>query len=332
MKLAVVILNWNGWKDTLECVKSLLETNSFQKNIFILDNGSSDDSKMKIREFMSEQNLSTYYFNNENFNVNEMDITNDKPKIMLIESDVNFGFAIGNNFVVNKIKKDFEYILLLNNDTVVTENAIDNMLDFMDENINISAVTCDIRFYDDREKLWNAGGRLKWYGDRKYYTQKAIDRRIKNKEKYIDATFITGCALLIRVNLISVSNIFTERFFFGEEDFNFCRRMKRDKRKIGVVLDSVIYHKVSSSINKMSTNKHKFIIHFSNRIVDNREFYTKKYWLMWRLFYLALIFVKLVTSRFSFSESKKIIGQIQKYSLYESIGANVFKEIREANI
>ena len=285
--IAVIILNWNGTKDTLECLESL--KNQFC-DIYILDNGSETENYNVLVSSLKNFPKKTVFINSEDFK--------NKPienfDICLIRSTENLGFACGNNFVGYKIYKNYEYILLLNNDTVVPENFIVNLSTRAKEK-NTDALTCDIRYYDDKNVLWNAGGKFKWYGDRKYFSQNKIDKSIKKGVSYIQADYITGCAMLIKSDYIHKNGILTDKFFHGEEDFNFCYKAKINKAIVGVDLSLKIFHKVGMSINPNKDADKAFkstVVHYTNRIIDFKEFYGKTKWKLWRKFYIFLVLIK----------------------------------------
>ncbi|MFX3891439.1 hypothetical protein ACJBV1_10980, partial [Streptococcus suis] len=88
------------------------------------------------------------------------------------------------------------------------------------------------------------------YGDRKYFSQEFIEESEKNKILLIETPFITGCVLMFRKDTIEKYGLLTEDFFFGEEDFNYCMRLKKSGGIAKTYLNTVIYHKVSASIKK----------------------------------------------------------------------------------
>ena len=124
------------------------------------------------------------------------------------------------------------------------------------------------RYYSDRKKLWNAGGYFTFYGDKRYFNQKKVDRLKAHGKEVMDCEFLTGCFMCCRTELLQKYGLFTDKFFFGEDDFNFCMRMKKAGIKLGCALNAVLYHKVSSSMAKTSANDdYRNIVHFTNRII-----------------------------------------------------------------
>lgn len=327
-QLGIIILNWNGTIDTLECLKSLDLTNYFY---FILDNGSKIEQYNLLINEIENNHISFKLATLENIKLEISDAVN----IYIIRSEENYGFAMGNNLVAQQIKDIFDYILLLNNDTVVTPGTFESMISTLTEN-NLTAVTCDIRYYSNKNKLWDAGGNFKWYGDKKNFTPKKIDCLIKKGTKYIEAEYITGCAMLVACDYIREFGLFSSDFFHGEEDYNFCYLAKKRKKRIGVDLTHKIYHKVGRSLNPNKDNEkttRSIIVHYTNRCVDYKKIYSKFHWKIWRTMYLTLLFTYWVCKKMKLSKAKFIIKKVKYFSgKYDNVCKDVFTEIMNLEI
>ncbi len=169
-----------------------------------------------------------------------------------------------------------------------------------------------------------------WYGDRKYFKQSIIDKYKSQGVKSISTPFITGCALMVKKSVSNNIGLFTEKFFFGEEDFNYCKRLLKAGVRVESVLESTIYHKVGTSIKKNQKSINSYILHFSNRIINQKEFYNPLKWKLWREIYIVAIFLKV----FSITKSKKlaikVIQNIRHYtSKYDEISYETFLEINK---
>ena len=322
-EIGIIILNWNGADDTIECLESLDASSIY--DIYLVDNGSADDSKESIIKYIEGskyQSKSKVYTRDE--------FVKPTEGLNFITLDENLGFAGANNYICNIIKDDYKYVMLLNNDTYVVEDVIEKMRDILEKK-DYAAITCDIRRYSDHKELWNAGGNFTWYGDRLYFSQKVIDAKIAQGVECIDADFITGCAPIIKGDYIRKYGLFTDRFFHGEEDFNFCKNVKKNGYKCGVYLQGIIYHKVGSSI-KGTVNKERernsHILHYSNRIIDFKLFYGKVRWTLWREMYLFLIFLLRLRSGYTLREACILIKYIRTITnKYDRVDKRLFDKI-----
>ncbi len=325
-ELAIILLNWNGHEDTVECIESIRENEEQLFTIFLLDNGSKPESVDYIEEWLRKKYKYNFkLFNFDSFNSQNVFFGTD---LYLIKGNENLGFAKGNNVIWKKIKDMYNYVLLLNNDTVIEDKSISRMVSYMNNNPDVGVASCDIRLYSNRDKLWNAGGYFTWYGDRKYYSQSVIDEYKGRGVKSIHTPFVTGCAMMVRQSVSKSIGIFTEKYFFGEEDFNYCKRLSNAGIRVESVLDATIYHKVGTSIKKNQKSINSYILHFSNRIINQREFMTFLKWRFWKKFYMTAILVKLYKITGDFTLAMKAIKSIRYYtSKYSEISYETFLEI-----
>ena len=263
---AIIVLNWNGADDTLACLKSLAKADG-DFVVYVVDNGSTDDSVRRIRSWIDAQ---------------------DGVDARLVPLDRNYGFAKGNNKgleVAREIAPDS--YLLLNNDTEVVPDFLVRLQDFSARHPEYRVLTPKINFYYDKHKVWNCGGKLA-FGFRKYFYAGSHDAAVKEKE-YIDISFVTGCALFFYPELLdSDSHLLTERFFFGEEDFELSMRLKKQCVPVACVLDSLIYHKVGATVGK-TQGVSKYYMHYLNRFIDVRLHFGALQYFVWKLLNIPFV-------------------------------------------
>lgn len=160
---------------------------------------------------------------------------NQAYRYIFIRSPENMGFAVANNVIFDVIKDaGFKYITLINNDTLLSPDTLSQLFSAMEKYPEYGVMTGDIRYYSEREKLWNAGGYFTFYGDKRYFNQKKIDKMKARGREVMDCEFLTGCFMCCRTELLLKYGLFTDKFFFGEDDFNFCMRMKKGGNKAGM--------------------------------------------------------------------------------------------------
>lgn len=263
---AVIILNWNGADDTLACMKSLANAKG-DFRVYIVDNGSSDDSLQRINDWLTAH---------ASFDAR------------LVALDKNYGFARGNNKGIAFARNDHpDAYILLNNDTEVKPDFLVKLHSFSSSYPKYRVLTPKINLYYDKERIWNCGGKL-FFGLRKYYYAGQLDVEVKEKV-YIPISFVTGCALFFYPELLDEEGcLLTERFFFGEEDFEFSMRMCADKVAMACVLDSLIYHKVGSSGMRMNSTG-KLYMHYLNRFIDVRHYFGSLKYVLWLMLNIPLV-------------------------------------------
>ncbi|WP_461460710.1 glycosyltransferase family 2 protein [Mucilaginibacter sp.] len=258
--ILIIILNWNGWSDTKQCLDSILKLEGVNYTTLVIDNGSETDC-IDIENYGLSNYLNFYSYTKDN--INKQLPRPQLNSLTLIENGENFGFAKANNIGIKFAElTDFEYIYLLNNDTIVEPDSLSKLAECLIDSV-YSAVVPQIRYYDTPEIIWCCGGEIKNFYEYYHYKNETIS--VVPNKKLIDITFATGCALLFKRSEIKK---LTERFFFGEEDFELALRMKQQKMKMACILDSVIYHKENASINKSTQFLNKIYIHKLNRLIN----------------------------------------------------------------
>lgn len=301
-KFAVIVLNWNGHTDTIECVDSLIKKDNSSFDIIIVDNGSENESVDNIQTWFSSQKLNLnevasedipHQFGPPDLNVHEEDIL---PNYTLVRSEENLGFSAGNNLGIRyAMRFTYDSVIILNNDTAIEQSALSRLQDALDANPDWGACIPKIKYYDRKDTIWNAGGFLKPLGNRKYLYANQVDNPEYTGSQQV--SFFTGCALMIRTSVISKYGGLCEDFFFGEEDYELAKRYSINAVKVFVVLDSVVYHKVGVSRAEL-LNKNALAYDFAqhlNRIIHMKRYMSKIRWQLWRagsllyIFYLMII-------------------------------------------
>ncbi len=310
----IIILNWNGWVDTIECLESLIHQDYDNFTIVVVDNGSENDSLDQITKWAKghvnvSTSLCTFAPDSKPVDVYtyaqdvaekggidsvelEMAELPSHKRIVIIENNENLGFAGGCNVGIRYAQSSAaDYIWLLNNDTLVMPDALSKLVDFLDLHADYGVATAQIRYYGKPDVIWNCGGMLTWYGCRKYDYCGSTMSSVP-ESGYKNVTYITGCAALFRTSLFADIGILTHKYFFGEEDFEMALRIKKLKYcKQACIYDSIIYHKVGASIGKASKgiSLGKPYVYYLNRFIDLKHYWPLPLWSIWRLIYLLYI-------------------------------------------
>lgn len=304
----IIILNWNGWEDTIECLKSLSQINDTEFFIVVADNGSINESVSKIKAYLKGSETFDFHYISEKEQILPQTIIN--KSCILYELDDNYGFAKGNNKGLEIAKKySPDYYILLNNDTIVEPDFLSQLISFINKNQKYSVLTPRISYYFNKDLIWNCGGALRW-GFRKYYYANKSISTIKEKS-HINIGYVTGCALFFKAALIKNEPLLTERFFHGEEDFEFSYRMRRNGIKIACVLSSHIYHKVGVSTKELN-NVGKKYTYYLLRFIDMRQQMHPLSFKLWKFVYSPYILSLLKKNGVSFSVGINIIKRLNK--------------------
>lgn len=219
-KVIIIVLNWNGWGDTLECLASLQRLDYSNYQVIVVDNGSTDDSVMRIREYA--------------------------PHVELLETGRNLGFSAGCNVgIVRALEQAADYVWLLNNDTTVDPGALTSLVHTAMSDARTGATGSAIYSAHTPHQLeaWG-GGRINfWLGRSRHAKQPVPDNVID---------FLTGASILISRTVIEHLGLLDEGFFMYWEDTDYCFRLRRAGYRIAVAGQSRIWHKGSASVGKAS--------------------------------------------------------------------------------
>ncbi|MCK5475868.1 MAG: glycosyltransferase family 2 protein [Candidatus Pacebacteria bacterium] len=227
-KVYIILLNWNGKEDTLECLKSFEKIKYNNYEVIVVDNGSEDDSVSKIRK---------YY-----------------PKINIIENKKNLGFAGGNNVGIEyAIDNCADYVLLINNDTIVEEDFLTELVKVGESDEKIGLLGSKIYFHSEKKRIWTAGGKVNWLKNKG--THIGLDEiDVGQYDRIREVGYLTGCCLLIKREVIEKIGGLEESYFLYYEDTDFSLRAQNIGYKCVYVPESKIYHKISRSIKPGSAN------------------------------------------------------------------------------
>lgn len=245
-KIYIIILNWNGWQDTLECLESIEKIYYCNYKVLVIDNGSTNKSVIKIK----------YRY----------------PKIELIITGKNLGFVGGNNIGIKRaLKSGAKYVLLLNNDTVVDQRLLEYLLEPIRKESKVGIVGAVNYYFDYPEKIWYSGGIVNWWrGKIIELTKLDKDCRYFNMIKEVDD--VAGSCMLIKRDVIEKIGFLDQKFFCSFDETEYCFRAKKAGYKIVVNFKAMIWHKVARTMTRGGTKPHIGIyFHARNRFLFLRK-------------------------------------------------------------
>jgi len=273
-KVAIIVLNWNGWEDTIECLESLTQIDYPNYQVIVVDNGSNDDSVLKIKQWAEGKLcvISRYLQHGKKnmiFNYFEYDVDDNISKLPVIDEKIiilkcknNLGYAKGNNvgarFAFDHTKAD--YALILNNDTVVMRNFLGEMID--EANIDAKSMLFGPKIlnYERKDYLRSAVYKrpgffamLMFFSPLKHLFLKFplfYAKQPKNNDPR-KVYAISGSCMLFRKMAMQDIGGFDEATFLGWEEFVIAEKMKLKGYSTVFVPRSVIYHKWGRSTAKI---------------------------------------------------------------------------------
>jgi hypothetical protein len=233
-QVTIIVLNWNGLNDTLDCLESLDQLDYQNYKVVVVDNGSVDGSVLVIRERF--------------------------PGVTIIENGENLGYAGGNNIGLRyAMVQGADYAILLNNDTVVDPAFLRILVDAVQAEPAVGIAGPTIYYHPRPEVIWSAGGAIDW--QRGSTRMVGLDERDEGQfgaePRLVD--FVTGCAMLVRRAVMEQVGLLDERFFTYYEETEWCVRAAGAGYKILHVPEARMWHKISPSAQADSSFVHYYM-------------------------------------------------------------------------
>lgn len=250
--VAIIIVNWNSYNHTRNCLQSLRGITYRNYKTIVVDNGSSDDSAHVLeREF---------------------------EEIILLRNPTNLGFTGGNNTGIHYAsEREYKYMMLLNNDTEVKPDFLTLMINRLESDAHIGAIQPKFYYLNDKERIWNAGGT--------YYSSIGLTHTIGNNQpnkpdydQYKEVDWITGCCFLLRTDIVKKIGGLIDKLFIYYEDVDWSFRIKELGYKLYIEPQSVVYHEAGMSHKAKEKGKEGYlkpVVHYLN--ARNHVWFLRKY-------------------------------------------------------
>jgi GT2 family glycosyltransferase len=248
-KIAIVVLTWNDWPDTLECLDSLAKLDYGNIDMVLADNGSTTDASL--------------------FEARKSEIAGHFKDFVFIQNGRNLGYAGGNNAGIRiALKRGAEWILILNNDTIVPRDFLTHLIGAVEANeaLGQKAEIITPRIVDGNGHLWSAGSRFNW-------NLMSVTRVLLNDDPVsyrpnapiLPTEYVSGTAPLIRRSVFERIGLIPEIYFLYYEDAEFCTRARQAGFHIGVAPEAEVMHKISRTTQAGSPSY--IYYHFRNSLL-----------------------------------------------------------------
>lgn len=216
----IILLNYNNWQDTIECIKSLEKFKVNSSNILVIENCSTDESIKKLKE--------------------------ETPDVRLIQAEKNLGFTGGNNLGIKyAYDNKFDYAIVLNNDTIIeSEDAIPKLIEAMKQHPEYTLGAGRIFYYPNKDIIWYDGGGInKHRGSAFHFHFRQDKSTVSLNDKIRETGFISGCYMCIRLIDLPRLGYMDDRLFIYLDDLEYSMRAIKNGMKLLYIPESVIYHK-----------------------------------------------------------------------------------------
>lgn len=217
-KVSVIIVNWNNFTDTAECLESLRKATYPNLDVIVVDNASAGDDVSLLKQRFG-----------------------DFAK--LIANDRNSGFAGGCNIGIKEaLARGADYVALLNNDTLVAPDFLESLVSVAQGDKKVGVAGGKVYCHELPDLIWFAGGVINW-GTGRTPIRGSGETDKGQFNEIVSVDWISGCFMFISRDALQAVGMLDERFFFGWEDVDFCVRTARKGFKVLLVPESRIWHK-----------------------------------------------------------------------------------------
>jgi len=314
-QVVIIILNWNNWPDTVTCLESLYKIDYPEYGVILVDNGSKDDSVTRIKEHflykdsspqnvmeiteLNEENLKTPFLSD----FSQLRSTPTLKRLLFIKNSRNYGFTRGNNIGMEYALQNIqpEYLLLLNNDTLVDEKFLTELVQVAQSDPDTGFVGPKI--YDLKpqihdlsqgsEVIQSVGGvENLWRFEPYYRGQGEVDQEQYQENQEVD--FISGACMLVKTAMTREIGLFDEDYFSYREENDWCRRGWQAGWKSVYAYRSRIWHREQGSTRELKPLVQYYMIRnkflFIHKFAAKRElvFFLGYFFLYDFWFYLSL--------------------------------------------
>jgi GT2 family glycosyltransferase len=298
----IVIVNWNGWKDTIECLESVFRNDYPSYRVVVSDNGSHDGSLEKIKEWADGLLSVDTAVGHPLYGLSHPPVQKPIPyreysrteaekggtpdrneKLILIRNLSNLGFAGGNNVGLRYVLScdDFGYVWLLNNDTVIKQDALTCLVRRMRERRDAGMCGSTLPYYSDPDRVWALGGGRynKWLAQSRnigHLSPAAETPSVAAIESELD--YLAGASMLVSRSFLKDIGLMCEDYFLYYEEPDWALRAK-GRYTLAYAPDSIVYHKVAVStglLNKKGLSRDSSIWHeMRSHVRFTRRFFPK---------------------------------------------------------
>lgn len=249
--LAIVVLTWNDFENTKNCIKSIYSQLNKKTKLILVDNNS--DKKIFTRTI----NWLNKKYKNDYINLKYNTRFNFRKNIIILKNNKNLGCGLGHNTGYKfAIKNNFEFIARIDNDMVVKKNFFSSLLNHFDKN-DVLGVSPKIMYKFSPKRIWwmgtTIGNSLKFQRHMRNYPYGLLDSKKINGIFETDA--IAGCASIMRTSRLKKIGLSDKDFFYGPEDVEFSRRIYNKPGSLIVDRNVKIYHAVTQSFINLSRRR-----------------------------------------------------------------------------
>ncbi len=255
-------MNYNGYEDSVKCIRSLQNATYQNLSIVLVDNGSPDGSGERLKK--------------------------EFPSIPIILLNENTGYAAGNNAGISfALKNEAAYVLVLNNDVIVDSGFLEPMVDIAEKNVDVGIVNCKVYYQSAPKEIFAAAGKMNWWLCTGVNNGNLV-KSLQNNDVHCFTDFACGVLMLMKRSMLEAKGMFDEKYFMYFEDVEYSRRILKNY-KIAYTPLGIAYHKSGGGKGWKTYTQLYLYFHTRNRfwVFKNDPF-------LYRLYVFIFSFVNII--------------------------------------
>lgn len=296
----VLIINWNGWQDTIECLESVFRNDYPDYRVIVCDNDSGDGSLERIKAWAKGAQVAEVLYNNPLHQLSQPPVakpikyveysrvhaeaggrlTDCTARLVLIQTGANLGFAGGNNVGLRYAlaRDDFDFVWMLNNDTVIEPDALTRLVQRLKDRPDAGMCGSTLPFYSEPGKIWALGGGTynKWIAkSRSIGCGESVTNNLSATWVEARMDYLAGASMLVSRPFLRDVGLMNEEYFLYFEEPDWAVR-GRGRFALSFAPDSIVYHKVGASIGNLDKGSARYW--FAARLaIRNRLLFTRRF-------------------------------------------------------
>jgi GT2 family glycosyltransferase len=284
-RVYIIILNWNGWRDTLSCLDSVLRLEYQNLCVIVCDNGSTDDSVTHILNWAKSAPTSRTTARPLMSSMVTVDAAVvDRPgarmpdgNLILLRNRENLGFAGGNNAGLKfaLARGDFDYAWLLNNDTVVEASSLTHLVEKMQSSRSVGICGSTLLYDHDPETEVQGAVYSKWFARTRLYRSLAIAHAPIDEDALIrKIDYVVGASMLVPKVFLEEIGLMSDEYFLYFEELDWLLRA-RPNYGFAHASRSIVHHKGGAATGASPVRKSLIGEYYGtrSRILFTRKFY-----------------------------------------------------------
>src|SRR2546428_6222062 len=251
-RLCVAVINYNGSRDTLECLRSLGRSTYTEFETLVVDNASKDDSVKRIQA--------------------------ECPEVEVVRLERNAGYAGGCNEALRRaLSLDAAQCLVLNNDTIVDSHAMGLLIELLRDRPEVAAVGPKVLDYYHRRHILSMGGSINMKTGWSEHTGKGEEDRGAPNLPYEVHGFLDGSAMMLSLDVVESTGMMDESLFLYFEDSDWCYRARKNGYSLMIEPRAVVWHKLGGAAGP--TDPRVQYISNRNRVIFEKRYASRTEWL-----------------------------------------------------